>query len=130
MYILSIRTDKPLAEIGLYEDGQELHDIKWEAHRHLAETLNAKIREILKTNNLSLQDLGGLVVYKGPGSFTGLRIGLSVANAMADSLSISIVATTGESWLADGLKNLATGSNEKIALPEYGAPPHITVPRK
>jgi tRNA A37 threonylcarbamoyladenosine modification protein TsaB len=59
-----------------------------------------------------------------------VRIGLSVANAFADSLNIPIVGSSSENWINDGLIRLQADENEKIVLPEYGAPVKITQPRK
>ena len=134
MIILVIRTDKPEAEIGIYDGDKQLAYIKWQAHRELAETIHKKIEEMLNKLSISLGDIKGLVVYKGPGSFTGLRIGLSVANALAYSLQVPIVTTNGKAWIEPGIKKLAAGhpstGGDKIAMPEYGAPVNITTPRK
>lgn len=128
MLILTIRTDKPEAEIGLFEDDKKLAYETWQAHRQLAETINQKINEVLKDKKL--QDLNGIVCFQGPGSFTGLRIGLSVGNALAYSLTIPIVAAEGKNWLEVGLQKMQAGQNDKIAVPEYGAPAHTTSPKK
>jgi tRNA threonylcarbamoyladenosine biosynthesis protein TsaB len=96
----------------------------------LAETLNNQIREILNKLSISLNDLQGIAIYKGPGSFTGLRIGMSVANALAYAQNIPIVARTGEPWLEKSISDLLSGQNDKIALPKYGAPVRITKPKK
>jgi tRNA threonylcarbamoyladenosine biosynthesis protein TsaB len=130
MLILTIRTDKPEAEIGLYENDKKLAYEVWYAHRELSVTIHHKIKDLLDSQNKTWQDLHGAVCFEGPGSFTGLRIGLTVANALAYGLDIPIVATTGENWLADGLVDLATGKNIKIALPKYGADANITMPKK
>jgi len=129
MLIITIRTDKPDAEIGLYEDTKQLRYETWLAHRQLAETLHGKIDELLKSQQKTLQDVQGVIVFKGPGSFTGLRIGLTVANALAYSLNVPIVADEDPNWLEKGLTRLAKGENEKITVPEYGALPHITLPK-
>lgn len=130
MLILTIRTDKPEAEIGLFKDADKLAYSIWPAHRQLAETIHLKIKEVLESQDCQLQDLSGLAVYKGPGSFTGLRIGLSVANTLADSLGIPIVSEGNENWIGVARDRLGKGDNEHIALPEYGAEPHITKQRK
>lgn len=126
MNILIIRTDKPESEIGLYKGEKQLAYHTWQAHRRLAETIHKEIDGLLKEHKMELKDLEGIVCYKGPGSFTGLRIGLSVANALAESLGIPIVGTTGEGWLVEGITALTNGHSQRIALPEYGAEPHIT----
>jgi tRNA threonylcarbamoyladenosine biosynthesis protein TsaB len=127
MYILTIRTDKQEAELGLYNDHEQLVYQKWEAHRALAETINTKIIDVLTEGNVKLHELAGIVGYKGPGSFTGLRIGLSVANALAYSLQIPVVTTTEDDWLEHGISRLVRDENERIGLPLYGAEPNITV---
>lgn len=129
MYILTIRTDKPGAEVGLYNDDQRVAYHTWQAHRELAETLNKKIIAVLMEGNVRLHELQGIAVYKGPGSFTGLRIGLTVANALAYSLELPSVARTGQDWLEVAIKDLLDGENERIVVPEYGAEPHITEPK-
>lgn len=130
MLVLTLRTDKPEAEIGLMMNGERVAYFTWQAHRQLAETIHLKIEELLKSQGKSLQDVEGIGVYKGPGSFTGLRIGLSVANALSSGLNQPIVSETGEDWISRAAERLKSGEDEKIALPEYGAPPHITVQKK
>lgn len=129
MIILSIRTDKEEAEVGLYNEQAELAYIKWQAHRQLAETINAKIEELLNQSSNSLEGVGGIVCFKGPGSFTGLRIGLSVANALAYAQGIPVVAKSGKNWLESGIKDLLAGKNDHIATPAYGRPAAVSKPR-
>ena len=126
MIILTLRTDKPEAELGVYDDDKQLAYETWQAHRELAETIHKKIDEILNKSSNSLGDVKAIVCFKGPGSFTGLRIGLSVANALAYGLQIPIVATGGQDWIKQGAKKIVAGKNDNIALPEYGSLPHIT----
>ncbi len=130
MLILTLRTDNPQAEIGLYDDHKKLIYHEWQAHRQLAETIHLQILELLKSQGKDWPDIQGVVCYKGPGSFTGLRIGLSVANALAQSLNVPIVGQGGDDWLQKGLARLAGGKNDMQVLPEYGAEAHVTKPRK
>ncbi len=129
MLILTIHTDKPEAELGLYDSQKRLAYYTWQAHRQLAETIHPKIKQILEQHQQSLNDMRGIVVYKGPGSFTGLRIGFSVANALADSLKIPIISRGGEAWLQKAINDIENGDNENLVLPEYGSPPHTTSPK-
>lgn len=131
MLILTIRTDKPEAEIGLYENGRRVAYETWLAHRQLAETIHSQIEKVMRSSEgKDLDSLDGIAVYKGPGSFTGLRIGLSVGNALAYSLNIPIEGATGEAWIRSALEELEKGGYRQIALPDYGAPVHITKPNK
>ena len=130
MLILSIWTDKPQAEIGLFDSQKKLAYHKWHAHRDLAATIHTKIHKLLKDQKKNWQDIEGLVCYKGPGSFTGLRIGLTVANILAENLKAPIIGITGLAWCEKGIQALLDGKTDKIALPEYGSDAHITKPKK
>src|SRR5260221_14508837 len=121
MIILTLRTDKPESEIGLFDDDRQLTYLSWEAHRQLAETIHQKISAMLKNQKKDWPDMQGIIFYQGPGSFTGLRIGASVANALAGSLAIPIGAANGNNWLSSGIKLLEAGKNQKMVLPEYGS---------
>ena len=107
-------------------DDEARQDFEWQAGRTLARGLLKFLEE--KTGDL--HDISGIGVMKGLGSFTGLRIGLTVANTLADSLNIPIAGATGEDWREMALGKLRAGESEKIVMPEYGAAAHITAPRK
>ena len=130
MLILTIRTDRTESEIGLYDDENRLAYEVWPAHRKLAETIHRKISDVMKAAGVTSADLGGIVIYKGPGSFTGLRIGTAVANALSYSYSAPIIAVGGDNWIYDGISGLLAGRNEHVAVPEYGQPANTTSPKK
>ena len=130
MIILTIRTDKPEAEVGLYDGQNQLAYEVWQAHRELSVTIHKKIDNILASQGKTLKDLQGIVCFAGPGSFTGLRIGITVADALAYGLNIPIVAAENPGWIENGIDRLQNNENDKIALPKYGAPVHITEPKK
>lgn len=127
--ILTLRTDKPESEVGLYDDTKQVAYHTWQAHRQLAETIHDTIKETLSGQGKSLADISGLIIYKGPGSFTGLRIGTSVANALAYSQDVPIVGVTGEDWIQKGLKLLQTDPQKQV-VPSYGAAAITTTPKK
>jgi tRNA threonylcarbamoyladenosine biosynthesis protein TsaB len=126
MIILTIRTDKPEAEVGLYEDGHQLAYSTWEAHRELGRTIHKKVKALLDKSSKSWTDIQGIVVYKGPGSFTGLRIGIAVANALAYGLKQPVISTSGEDWLKKGIQGLVQDKGQRIVLPDYGSDPRTT----
>lgn len=130
MITLVLRTDKPQAELYLYENEKLRTKLTWQAHRQLTKTIHKQITKLLMLQSLALEQLGGIVVFEGPGSFTGLRIGLTVANALAYAYSIPIVTTSGQNWIEDGIKQLQAGKNDRIALPRYGQPVYITKPTR
>lgn len=130
MIVLTLRTDNPDAELGIFEDTDEIVYETWPAHRQLAETIHQKLADMLEAQGKTLHDLSGIVCFQGPGSFTGLRIGLSVANALAAGLNVPIVATQGDEWISVGLTRIVSGENDVQALPFYGADAHITPQKK
>ncbi|MBP7835044.1 tRNA (adenosine(37)-N6)-threonylcarbamoyltransferase complex dimerization subunit type 1 TsaB [Candidatus Saccharibacteria bacterium] len=130
MIILSVKTDQPVAEIEVYENTSKIDGISWEAHRQLADTIHKKILELIQRNNLEINNVSGVICFKGPGSFTGLRIGASIVNALGYSLNIPVVGMMGNNWQVNGAKSLLAGENHKTIIPEYGGEANITLPKK
>ena len=127
--ILLLDTSTPTCRLTLV-DGDWRDDSIWEAGRTLAKGLLGFLDQEISFAEKSWSDVSGLAVYKGPGSFTGLRIGITVFNTLADINNLPIVGVTGEGWRASGLERLQNGENDKIVLPEYGGEANITKPRK
>ncbi len=113
-----------------FATGGDIQKIDWDIGRELADTLIPYLREQLNTRGMTWEDISGIVVCKGPGSFTGLRISLTVMNTIADSKGIPIVGESGDTWLEKALKRLDAGENDQLVMPEYGREPNITKPRK
>jgi tRNA threonylcarbamoyladenosine biosynthesis protein TsaB len=128
--ILTIRTDNPDAELGLHNDKEEKSYLKWRADRNLSSDIHKKIDELFAKQGIDYSGLSGVIIYKGPGSFTGLRIGFSVANTIANELDIPIAALGGEKWINDGLKILKSEPGRRTVLPYYGSEPKTTKPKK
>ncbi len=130
MLILTIRTDNPHAELGLFNDQEQISYIKYNAHRTLGETIHTQIKDMLSSNNFNWHDIEGIICFEGPGSFTGLRIGTATANALSYGLGIPIVGTDLDNWISVGVDKLLIGENMKQVLPNYGREPHITEQKK
>ncbi len=130
--ILAIRTDKPEAELYLLkEDGVIIDQYVWTAHRELSNTLLSKIENILSKNSRELTDIIQVIVYKGPGSFTGLRIGITVANTLGYVLAVPVLGGQGEGWLAaEQGDSLPQKELSNLVIPNYGAGANVTAPRK
>jgi len=131
MNILGIDTSDKICKVKLFkEDEDKIFEKEWLADRGLSKGLLRFLEDFLKENHLSFWDVKGLVIFKGPGSYTGLRIGITVFNTYSDTTKIPIVGETGEDWFLKGVKRLERGKNDKVVMPKYLAPAHITKQRK
>jgi len=127
--ILLLDTSTPVCKLS-FVDGDWRYDDQWQADRELAQKLLGYLHERLQKNGKEWADISAIGVFQGPGSFTGLRIGLTVLNTLADAQGIPIVGTTGDDWQRAALARLATGENDTMVLPFYGREANITTPRK
>ena len=117
-------------EMVIIDDHGVRADYAWPAGRELARTMLAYMRDRLTERGATFADVTGIGVYRGPGSFTGLRIGMTVLNTFVREQQIPIVGVTGDDWQERCLERLKHGDDDQIVLPEYGAEPHITKPRR
>jgi tRNA threonylcarbamoyladenosine biosynthesis protein TsaB len=127
---LCINSSSSECFIGLYGQNGQIAHITWDAHRTLADEIFIKIENLLGSNGLSYEDLQGLIICSGPGSFTGLRISHTVFNSLAYSLNIPIVGVVGDDWVSNGIDRLLNNENDKIAVPVYGGTVNISTPKK
>jgi len=127
--ILLLDTSTSLCKLVFVDDGSS-HNCEWQADRQLARGLLSFLDEKLKLFNKNWNDISAIGVFQGPGSFTGLRIGITVMNTIADAQNIPIVGSHGDHWQDEIMEKLKSGCNEKIVLPFYGSDPRITNPRK
>lgn len=114
MNILAIETATPVCGNALFREG-ELVDLKEETlYREHAEKLPHFFEELRCTNHLKLQELDGIAVSIGSGSFTGLRIGLSYAKGLAFSADIPLVPVPTLQAMVSGAK--PRGENVRCLL--------------
>ncbi len=83
MRLLGIDTATMLASIGVIEDQKVLAEMKFDVKITYSEVLLHFIDYLLKSLNLKTTDLDGFSISIGPGSFTGLRIGLSTVKGLS-----------------------------------------------
>ena len=94
MYTLFISTFDKIITIGLLKDGKVLDtNIKESTQNHSVYTM-PMIESILNKNEVDVKKLGEIIVVNGPGSFTGVRIGVTIAKTFAYTLNIPIKTIT------------------------------------
>ncbi|MDD5605952.1 MAG: tRNA (adenosine(37)-N6)-threonylcarbamoyltransferase complex dimerization subunit type 1 TsaB [Patescibacteria group bacterium] len=84
--ILGIDTSRPVTVISL--NGKT---VAWESIRNQSQELLPKIDKLITSQKLKPEALTGVVVNLGPGSFTGLRVGITIANGFGYGLKIPVV---------------------------------------
>ena len=93
MYILNLETATRNCSASVAENGITLFckEIASKSFSH-AELLHRFINEVLLATNLTLNDLSAVAISKGPGSYTGLRIGVSAAKGLCYALEIPLIS--------------------------------------
>lgn len=92
-YILNIETATKNCSVALAKNGETIlcKEIAEEGYSH-AERLHVFIDEVCKESEIGFQDLAAIAVSQGPGSYTGLRIGVSAAKGLCYALNIPLIA--------------------------------------
>ena len=92
-YILNIETSTKNCSVALAKEGKTIlcKEIAEEGYSH-AERLHVFIEVIIKEVGITFQDLSAIAVSQGPGSYTGLRIGVSSAKGLCFALDIQLIA--------------------------------------
>ena len=98
--------------VALYQDGRLMEYVLETNDNHLSERLLPTIKRVLEKCHIKKEEINELIVVTGPGSFTGIRIGVTIAKTMAWALKIPI-KTISE------LEVLATTPTEKQYLVPY-----------
>ena len=104
--ILNIETSSKNCSVCLSSKGNLVtsFDLEDEAYRH-SELLTSSIQNILSENNLDVSGLSAVSVGIGPGSFTGLRIGLSVAKGLCYPHNINLIGISSLKIIANSVIN-------------------------
>jgi len=107
MKILSVDTSNKVASVALFNDKNLLNEKFSDDQKTHSEKLLPIIDELLKEEKLSIKDIDLFIVSVGPGSFTGIRIGVSTVKGMAQALNKKVISVTS----LEGLIEMTTGEN-------------------
>lgn len=104
MKVLSMETSNKICSVAILEDKNLVKKIEFNNGLTHSETLMPLIKQILEETNLTLSQMDLLVCDIGPGSFTGIRIGVATVKAFSDSLDIPSVGISSLQGLAYSIK--------------------------
>lgn len=72
--------------LGLYKDKELLAGISLEAFKKQSETIFVELNRLLKETNLDYKDIDRVIITKGPGSYTGIRIAMTIAKVLCSQM--------------------------------------------
>ncbi len=88
---LCIDTSTRYATVGISEKGELIQELTWHSQRNHSVELAPAIENLLNIQKISVKDLAAIFVAKGPGAFSALRVGMSVAKSLSAGVEIPIV---------------------------------------
>ncbi len=91
---LAIDTSNEIAGLALSKKGEVMVELTWVAGRNHTREVIPSLLRILEQTGAQLQDLKGIIVARGPGSFSGVRVGISLAKGLAFALDIPLVGVS------------------------------------
>jgi len=104
---LAIDTSTDTASLALVRDGYILAELTWRCGQNHTRQLMPNLQHLLQQLELSPSAITGIIVARGPGSFNGLRVGISAAKGLAFSLGVPIVGIS--SLEAEAYQHAETG---------------------
>jgi len=97
MIALGIETSEPIGSVALLSDGSLAEERTLDRPLSHAESLLPAMHDLLEDSGIAKEKIDRIVVNRGPGSFTGLRIGLAAAKGLAQALDIPLIGVDGMS---------------------------------
>lgn len=116
MNILAFDTSGNNCSVGLSTAAEEVDVIEQPTHRQHASLILPLIEELLQQKNLSLANIDLIAFSNGPGSFTGIRLAASVAQALSFSLNTPLIPISSLQCLAQGAYKEFSASKALIAI--------------
>lgn len=104
---LAIDTSTSTASLALSQDSELMAEVTWYCGQNHSTQLLASLTSLLNQAGINLQAISAIIVARGPGSFNGLRVGISTAKGLAFSLGIPVVGIS--SLEVDAYQHAETG---------------------
>lgn len=120
MVVLFIDTCNRMLAVGLEKDGELVYKKEYDAFKRQSELLAKEIDDCFKINNIKPSDVNKVVVTNGPGSYTGIRIGLTFAKVFASSLNIELVVMSSLLAIAGNKENALALIDARSKRAYYG----------
>lgn len=121
MRILVCDTSNSTCCAGIYEDGKALkYELSLEKKTH-SETFMPLVMRVVEQSGLTLQDIDVLASTIGPGSYTGIRIGLSAVKGMALALGVNVIPVSSLKALAMSVQNVIANPSDTVLIPCFDA---------
>ena len=98
--LLAVDTSTRLMGISLYDGAQVLYEAVWNTQNHHTVELAPAVEDAFRKTGLTTDDLGALAVATGPGSFTGLRIGIALVKGVALAKKLPTVGVSSFDMIA------------------------------
>lgn len=105
-FILNIETSTEICSVAIGREGKIVDFLESREEKDHARVLTLLIDNILKKNHVGIEDIVAVAVSEGPGSYTGLRIGVSTAKGLAYGLKIPLLAVSSLKAMAKGILDL------------------------
>ena len=103
--LLAIDTATRSASLALHDGTRVRVELSWESQNHHTVELTPRIAGMLAQLELTVDDLVGIAVSLGPGSFTGLRVGVAAAKGLAMSRSLKLIGIPTLDIIAQAMKD-------------------------
>ena len=122
MRLLVCDTSDKNCSAGIFEDGREIcYELSFESKTH-SETFMPLVHRVMERAGIRHEDLDGYAVTVGPGSFTGIRIGVAAVKGMALGANKKCIAVSSTEALARSCDNVTmTPKEETIIVPAFDA---------
>ncbi len=120
-YILQIETATTVCSVALANDGELLAVREIDQRNIHAEIITIYINELIASGGISYNDLDAISVSCGPGSYTGLRIGISTAKGLCYALDKPLIAIETLDAMADGIIELNNYDSNTLLCPMIDA---------